>query len=168
MLSRVAQNVAQKLQAQEHDAHALDRVMKNTLMNGHPPDQQPLPGPRIVGGIPVDAMKFPFYTRLDLGGSLCGGSLIDHKFVLTAAHCVHGSHGTIEANGYAHFGHDDDSGSGWNWNHDESIRITKVAAPNTRNRRRALTRTPCLHSLYHGTGARDPKLQHQHAGKRGG
>ena len=48
-------------------------------------------GDRIVGGGPVDVGTWPFIVRLKFGRNyLCGGSLIDGKTVLTAAHCCHG------------------------------------------------------------------------------
>ncbi len=58
--------------------------------------QQPLPtlspedirGPLIVGGQDADPGEYPWQVRVMPGGSLCGGSLIDEEWVLTAAHCV--------------------------------------------------------------------------------
>ncbi|KAK3923025.1 Melanization protease 1 [Frankliniella fusca] len=55
------------------------------------------PKDRIVGGKPTSIMQMPWMARLgykELGtfaGNLtykCGGSLINHRYVLTAAHCV--------------------------------------------------------------------------------
>jgi len=48
---------------------------------------------RIVGGGEVKRDAWPFIVRLRIGrnGATCGGSLIDGKHVLTAAHCCDGA-----------------------------------------------------------------------------
>ena len=48
---------------------------------------------RIVGGGEVKRDAWPFIVRLRIGrnGATCGGSLIDGKHVLTAAHCCNGA-----------------------------------------------------------------------------
>ncbi|CAG5109411.1 Oidioi.mRNA.OKI2018_I69.chr2.g3956.t1.cds [Oikopleura dioica] len=48
---------------------------------------------RIVGGGDVKRDAWPFIVRLRIGrsGATCGGSLLDGKHVLTAAHCCHGA-----------------------------------------------------------------------------
>jgi len=54
----------------------------------------PTPGNRVVYGQPADDVKYPFFVRLfvlerdGFGESVCGGSLIEPRVVLTAAHCV--------------------------------------------------------------------------------
>jgi hypothetical protein len=42
---------------------------------------------RIVGGVHARPNSWPWHVRLHANGGLCGGSLIDTKHVLTAAHC---------------------------------------------------------------------------------
>jgi trypsin len=41
---------------------------------------------RIIGGSPVDVLRYPYYTKL-LGNQICGSSLIWRDVLLTAAHC---------------------------------------------------------------------------------
>lgn len=46
---------------------------------------------RIVGGVPTYAHQYPWMAMLTYRGRFyCGASLINHKYVMTAAHCVHG------------------------------------------------------------------------------
>lgn len=56
----------------------------------------PKPDPRIISGEPADLGEYPFMAALlfepingtDFQKQYCGGSLIDSRWVLTAAHCV--------------------------------------------------------------------------------
>jgi secreted trypsin-like serine protease len=42
---------------------------------------------RIVGGEKTDIKQHPWQVALTIDGALCGGSIIAHKWILTAAHC---------------------------------------------------------------------------------
>jgi trypsin len=46
--------------------------------------------PQIVGGSIVTPNSLPWQALLQIGGYMCGGSLIDEEWVLTASHCVEG------------------------------------------------------------------------------
>ena len=46
--------------------------------------------PRIVNGIPISISQAPWQVAISTNGSLCGGSLINVSWVVTAAHCVAG------------------------------------------------------------------------------
>ncbi|XP_006893100.1 PREDICTED: serine protease 44 [Elephantulus edwardii] len=46
---------------------------------------------RIVGGLPAAEKKWPWQVSLQVQDKhICGASLIDHQWVLTAAHCIYG------------------------------------------------------------------------------
>lgn len=48
-------------------------------------------GPRIVGGQEAEAHSHPWQASLQQGGShICGASIIDSQWLVTAAHCVDG------------------------------------------------------------------------------
>ena len=46
---------------------------------------------RIVGGSEANVGEYPWMTAVARGGYvICGGALINSKFVVTAAHCIDG------------------------------------------------------------------------------
>nr|AAM96943.1 trypsin 4 [Phlebotomus papatasi] len=46
---------------------------------------------RVVGGFQVDVRHVPHQVSLQSTSHFCGGSLLSHNFVLTAAHCTDGT-----------------------------------------------------------------------------
>lgn len=53
--------------------------------------------PAIVGGIPAKEGEFPSHVSIQTkkGRHICGGTLIDLDYVLTAAHCVSSTLGEV-------------------------------------------------------------------------
>ncbi|MFK7803142.1 MAG: trypsin-like serine protease [Anaerolineae bacterium] len=62
---------------------------------------QPAEGraPEIVGGNNADPGEYPWQALVFPGGFLCGGSLIDEEWVMTAAHCVFDQSGNLMSAG---------------------------------------------------------------------
>ncbi len=48
---------------------------------------------QIIDGTPASERDYPYVARLDLQGSLCTGTLISSRHILTAAHCFFGDNG---------------------------------------------------------------------------
>ncbi|XP_003739796.1 trypsin-1-like [Galendromus occidentalis] len=44
---------------------------------------------RIIGGDDANFGEFPWQAHIKIGRQQCGGALVSHNYVLTAAHCVH-------------------------------------------------------------------------------
>lgn len=44
---------------------------------------------RIVGGYDAENGEFPYQVSLQTKKHFCGGSILNEKWILTAAHCVH-------------------------------------------------------------------------------
>ena len=77
------------------------RSLRNNVLSGHPNsfkinakhcgiDRNPKVSSRIIGGTDTKKGEFPWLAllRIPYGHWKCGGSLINHEWVLTAAHCV--------------------------------------------------------------------------------
>lgn len=60
-----------------------------TSYNAHASPKK-IPNPRIVGGVESARGAYPFMALINTDDSMCGGSLIHPKWVLTAAHCLVG------------------------------------------------------------------------------
>lgn len=54
-------------------------------------------GDRVIGGRPVPNGKYPFLAYIDIPNSGCTGTLVAFRWALTAAHCVYGRRGLLEA-----------------------------------------------------------------------
>uniref|UniRef100_A0A3B3IAA1 Peptidase S1 domain-containing protein n=1 Tax=Oryzias latipes TaxID=8090 RepID=A0A3B3IAA1_ORYLA len=67
--------------------HELLQLLLSPAVCGKPPLNTKV-GTRIVGGQAAAAGAWPWQVRLDINGALCGGSLINNQWILSAAHCV--------------------------------------------------------------------------------
>uniref|UniRef100_A0A3P9LDZ0 Peptidase S1 domain-containing protein n=1 Tax=Oryzias latipes TaxID=8090 RepID=A0A3P9LDZ0_ORYLA len=66
--------------------HELLQVLLSPAVCGKPPLNTKV-GSRIVGGQAAAAGAWPWQVRLYIRGGLCGGSLINSQWILSAAHC---------------------------------------------------------------------------------
>jgi len=62
-------------------------------------NDEPISSPKIVGGIDAGVGEYPAQISIQTrtGSHFCGGTLIDHNHVLTAAHCVTSSTGAVHS-----------------------------------------------------------------------
>ncbi|OQV17878.1 putative Ovochymase-1 [Hypsibius exemplaris] len=51
---------------------------------------------RIVGGIEATPHSWPWQVVVQVGGGLCGGSIIDDDWIMTAAHCCVSQSGAVQ------------------------------------------------------------------------
>uniref|UniRef100_A0A3P9LD91 Peptidase S1 domain-containing protein n=1 Tax=Oryzias latipes TaxID=8090 RepID=A0A3P9LD91_ORYLA len=69
-------------------------VLLSPAVCGKPPLNTKV-GSRIVGGQAAAAGAWPWQVRLDINGALCGGSLINNQWILSAAHCFSSTSGVV-------------------------------------------------------------------------
>ncbi|KAK6982255.1 trypsin-7, partial [Biomphalaria glabrata] len=43
---------------------------------------------RVVGGWPAAECEFPWQVAITIGTVFCGGSIVDKRHIVTAAHCM--------------------------------------------------------------------------------
>lgn len=44
---------------------------------------------RIAGGEPAAIKDFPYQVALRLGDAICGGAILNNRYILSAAHCTY-------------------------------------------------------------------------------
>ena len=69
--------------------HSLDLYARNEIRSGNGHNNGGQGGGKIHDGTPATEGEFPYHIALLQDGEYsCGGSIIDDKWILTAAHCV--------------------------------------------------------------------------------
>ena len=67
----------------------LGGVAKPHVMCGIQPLKSKFIQKRIIGGNQASFGEFPWQAHIRIAGFQCGGVLLSHQYVATAAHCVH-------------------------------------------------------------------------------
>jgi len=90
----------------------VNRIPPNLKCSGTPHQKLTGGGNRIVGGLEAKENTWPWLTRLQVKASgqtfLCGGTIVDNKTIVTAAHCCDGADSIKAVTGeHSYFGVDE-------------------------------------------------------------